>query len=198
MSINFTRLDPKKLSSWISEVREGPGFFCTSLPGPWLQHYFKDNSELQTLINKYKDVNSIYVSMGCFTDKNEGRIKSKAGQFRSFWLDLDSHGGGKYSTPGDALDDLLMFISETHLPSPTYIHQTGNGIHAFWVTDDSIETTEWLAISKDIRRIAEEYGLDIDGEVTTDAARVLRIPFTKNFRNPSNPIDTFLIGVSNE
>ena len=198
MQVNFKPLPTEKQSSWLLDVREGPGFFCTGLPGPWLQHYFKDSSELQTLINRYKDINSIYVSMSCFPDSSKGRKKESATKFCSFWLDLDSHGGGKYSNPGEALDDLLMFVSDTNLPRPTYIHQTGNGIHAFWVVEDTMTTTEWLDISKDIRRIAEGYGLDIDGEVTTDAARVLRIPFTKNFRNPSNPVDTFLIGVSNE
>ena len=39
-----------------------------------------------------------------------------------------------------------------------------------------------------LRAIAESFGLDVDGEVTTDAARVMRIPMTNNFRDPKKPV----------
>jgi hypothetical protein len=52
-----------------------------------------------------------------------------------------------------------------------------------------------LPSAQALRKIAEEFGLDIDGEVTTDAARVLRIPNTINFRDWVSPVNAKLLEV---
>jgi hypothetical protein len=53
--------------------------------------------------------------------------------------------------------------------------------------------SEWLPTAQALKELAEEFGLDIDGEVTTDAARVLRVPHTINFRDWAAPVTTKLL-----
>jgi hypothetical protein len=65
---------------------------------------------------------------------------------------------------------------------------SGHGIQVFWCSKHRLLPDEWLEDAQMLRAIAESFGLDVDGEVTTDAARVMRIPMTNNFRDPKNPV----------
>jgi hypothetical protein len=190
----FTLDEEKSLLQWLMDVREGPGYLGILDLRGWNQKYFSNIEELLPLIKKYRDTANLYISMASFRSSNLNRSKENAINLRSFWLDLDSHGDGKYKCPEDALSDVTNFINDSRLPSPNYIHLTGHGIHAIWATNQTISTTEWLQIARALRELAEEYGLDIDGEVTTDPARVLRVPYTINFRDRQSPIPTKLLG----
>ena len=190
----FTLDEEKSLLQWLMDVREGPGYLGILDLRGWNQKYFSNIEELLPLIKKYRDTANLYISMASFRSSNLNRSKENAINLRSFWLDLDSHGDGKYKCPEDALSDVTNFINDSRLPSPNYIHLTGHGIHAIWATNQTISTAEWLQIARALRELAEEYGLDIDGEVTTDPARVLRVPYTINFRDRQSPIPTKLLG----
>ena len=193
---NFTLDDEKSLLQWLMDVREGPGYLAISDKNAWTHNHFSNNEELLSLIKNYRSTANLYVSMASFRSSDLRRSKENAVNLRSFWLDLDSHGGGKYKCPEDALSDVTDFINDSRLPSPSYIHLTGHGIHIIWATNQAMPTPEWLETSRALRDLAEGYGLDVDGEVTTDAARVLRIPYTINFRNPKSPITTKLLEIN--
>jgi len=194
---NFNSQIPKELDLWLDDVREGAGFFSTGKPNIWRDFHFKDKAELINLILRYQDECNIYVSMGTFPEKTTGRKKACVKSLRSIWLDLDSHGGGKYDNPNEALDDLLAFVKHYTMPMPSYINMSGHGIQAFWCSKQRLTQEDWLKNAEMLRAIAEDFGLDIDGEVTTDAARVMRIPMSKNFRNPQNPVQGHFIGEVN-
>jgi len=134
--------------------------------------------------------------MGTFPDRTTGRKKTGADYLCAIWLDLDSHGGGKYDNPNEALEDLLAFVKHYTMPLP-YINMSGHGIQAFWCSQQRLTQEDWLKNAEMLRAIAEDFGLDIDGEVTTDAARVMRIPLSMNFRDPQNPVQGHFIGENN-
>ena len=181
------------LIQWLKDVRQGPGYFCVGAPAKWHQYYFKTDDELLKLIEKYRATNSIYVSMATYLEESKGRTQGGASGLRSFWMDLDCHGDGKYNTAEEAAADVIDFIERLYYPYPSYIQYTGYGIQVFWAIDQKMENYKWELNAQKIKATAELYGLDLDGEVTTDSARVLRIPFTKNFRDPKNPVDTELV-----
>lgn len=189
----FTLDKEKSLLQWLMDVREGAGYLAIKDHNGWGQNYFNNNEELLSLIKKYRERANLYVSMASFRSSDLRRSKENATNLRSFWLDLDSHGGGKYKSPEDAISDVTNFINDSQFPSPSYIHLTGHGIHTIWATNQAMPPSEWLQTSLALRDLAESYGLDVDGEVTTDAARVLRIPYTINFRDPRSPITTKLL-----
>ena len=194
MLTNFTLDEEKSLRQWLDDVREGAGYLGIADEEGWSQRHFKNIDELVSLLDSLKPNCALYVSMACYESPSIKRTQDNAAQLCSFWLDLDSHGGGKYQNPEEALADLEKFIEHSNLPVPSYIHHTGHGINAVWATSEAMSTSEWLPKAQALREIAEDFGLDIDGEVTTDAARVLRIPNTINFRDRAAPIATKLLG----
>jgi len=194
MLINFSLEEEKSLRQWLRDVREGAGYLGIADEEGWTQRHFKSADELLPLLDELKPDCSLYISMASYESSAIKRNQDNATNLCSFWLDLDSHGGGKYPNPEEALADLERFIEHSNLPMPSYIHHTGHGIHAVWATDKMMPPNEWLPTSQALRELAEDFGLDVDGEVTTDAARVLRIPNTINFRNRAAPIPTILLG----
>ena len=193
MLTNFTLDEEKSLRQWLKDVREGAGYLGIADAEGWSQRHFKSAEELLPLLDELKLDCSLYISMACYESSAIKRTQDNATNLCSFWLDLDSHGGGKYQSPEEALTDLEKFLDHSKLPAPTYIHHTGHGIHAVWATDKMMPPNEWLPTAQALRELAEEFGLDVDGEVTTDAARVLRIPNTINFRDRAAPIPTKLL-----
>jgi len=193
MLTNFTLDEEKSLRQWLKDVREGAGYLGIADLEGWAQRHFKSADELLILLDELKPDCNLYISMACYESSAIKRTQDNATNLCSFWLDLDSHGGGKYQSPEEALADLERFIDHSNLPVPSYIHHTGHGIHAVWATDKMMPPNEWLPTAQSLRELAEDFGLDVDGEVTTDAARVLRIPNTINFRNRAAPIPTKLL-----
>lgn len=193
MLTNFTLEEEKSLRQWLKDVREGAGYLGIADEEGWTQRHFKCADELLLLLDELKPDCSLYISMACYESSAIKRTQDNATNLCSFWLDLDSHGGGKYQSPEEALADLERFIDHINLPEPSYIHHTGHGIHAVWATNQIMPPNEWLPTAQALRELAEEFGLDVDGEVTTDAARVLRIPNTINFRDRAAPIPTKLL-----
>ena len=195
MLTSFTLEEEKSLRQWLRDVREGAGYLGIADQEGWAQRHFKSTDELLLLLDELKPDCSLYISMACYESSTIKRTQDNAANLCSFWLDLDSHGGGKYQAPEEALADLERFIDHSNLPVPSYIHHTGHGIHAVWATDKIMPPNEWLPTAQALRELAEDFGLDVDGEVTTDAARVLRIPNTINFRDRAVPIPTKLLEV---
>jgi hypothetical protein len=49
---------------------------------------------------------------------------------------------------------------------------SGHGIQVFWCSKHRLSQDEWLEDAQMLRAIAESFGLDVDGEVTTDKTAV--------------------------
>ena len=95
-----TTLDEEKsLLQWLVDVREGPGYLGILDLRGWKQKYFGNIEELLPLIKQYRENANLYISMASFQSPNLNRSKENAMNLRSFWLDLDSHGDGKYKYP---------------------------------------------------------------------------------------------------
>jgi hypothetical protein len=101
--------------------------------------------------------------------------------------------GKKYATQDEALIALKTFIKDTNLPKPTVIN-SGNGIHVYWILDQAIQTSDWRVLAEKFKLLCEQHKLHADTSVTADSARVLRIPETLNFKDPTNPVPVKAIG----
>ena len=112
-------------------------------------------------------------------------------RLKSFWLDVDAHGTGPYETPEHALDAVKKFIASNHLPKPKYVNMTGQGVQAFWTLKEALAKTDWQPVADDLQELAKRWELDADS-ITADAARILRMPGTFNFRDPDNPVEAVL------
>jgi hypothetical protein len=102
--------------------------------------------------------------------------------FKSIRLDVDLKSPG-YATTAEALQELARFCSFVKLGMPTKIVYSGSGgFHVHWCSREVMDHPTWHQLSHALQAACFAFGFTVDGKVTTDAARVLRIPDTHNWK----------------
>lgn len=133
-----------------------------------------------------------YYALGRFMPHETGRGNpGRKGEYvrglKSFWLDVDvgvdkpANGTG-YLTQKDAVLALHDFVTHCGLPLPTFIIDSGGGIHVYWALDRVVAREEWKSIGLKLKALAAEHGFLADPTRTADVASVLRPPFTQNHK----------------
>ncbi len=138
----------------------------------------------------YEAKRNEYVSLQSF--KTNERSSDNVWAYENIYLDLDLHeeGAGDLS---EEMDKLESIFASGALPAPTMITFTGRGVGVFYCLDRSISNTPAsagaVAYFKDTRRAlyalyervlgAWDCKLRVDNK-TTDDARIVRLPLTKN------------------
>lgn len=131
-----------------------------------------------------------YIAIGGFMPGADGVLRRTA-QLSAFHrclrVDLDvgaqkAATGQGYATKIDAAKALGAFNLAHSLPAP-WIIDSGYGLHVYWVFDRDLTLREWLPMAEQLRTAAKLQGLIVDPTTTIDAARVLRLPGTTNFKN---------------
>ncbi len=119
----------------------------------------------------------LYFALSTF--KERSRKANSAQTIHAVFLDMDG-----YTSKKEAALALTSFLEKTGLASfgTPYLVGSGGGIHAYWPTADNVDPTTWKPIAENFKRLCVQEGLRIDHTVTADAARVLRIPDTLNFK----------------
>jgi hypothetical protein len=79
------------------------------------------------------------------------------------------------------------------LPAPSLVVDTGGGWHVWWAlstpcTDTDTAKRARTAIRGALKRNADALGVHVDAGVTTDAARILRVPGTWNRKGTPTPV----------
>lgn len=134
-----------------------------------------------------------YYALASFTDPDEGRTIANAQQLGSLFLDIDCGEGKPYETQADGLAALREFVGKAGLPKPTAIVNSGRGLHVYWVPEQALSKDEWRPLAEGLKTLCEKHKLHADPSVTADAARILRIPETLNFKNPDEPLATKIL-----
>jgi hypothetical protein len=112
---------------------------------------------------------------------------------KSFFLDLDvGKEKNSYATKKDAYAGLDDFITALNLPAPVVV-DSGNGLHVYWILKEAVETSVWKPYAEKFKELCHQHKLVIDPAVPADAARVLRVPFTKNYGKDGTVKDVVLI-----
>ncbi|MER2264076.1 AAA family ATPase [Methylobacterium oxalidis] len=128
-----------------------------------------------------------------FSFKIAKRSAAQAVAFRSIFFDIDV----KPDQPERAYPDSLTaksalqrFITETGLPDPTLIVQSGTGgLHVYWCTNRNMSLEEWTQFARALAEAARHHGLKCDTQCTVNAAQILRVPGTLNYKTvPPRPV----------
>lgn len=106
------------------------------------------------------------------------RNKENATHLRSVFLDFDFK---NYPSETDTTDALRSFIRGLTL-QPSVIVNTGGGFHIYWTMARNLTTEEWYPLAYSLVEATKQLGLKCDTQCTIDAARILRVPETKNFK----------------
>jgi hypothetical protein len=106
-----------------------------------------------------------------------------------FDVDIDPNDPTKYSTLAEAVASVLYFCQLVGIPEPSIIVITGGGIHCYWLSDRVLTVEEWQPYADALKNAARHARLKIDAGITGDAARVLRVPDTLNYKyTPPRPV----------
>jgi hypothetical protein len=102
--------------------------------------------------------------------------------FKSIWIDLDIGKGTEFASQLEGIKALKEFCSAVKLPKPTIV-SSGYGMHIYWAFEEEVDYNDWKPLATAlVNRINFERFAVKDKGITTDAARILRIPSTKNFK----------------
>jgi hypothetical protein len=112
------------------------------------------------------------------------RNAKNAIDLKSVWMDIDvkENNPKAYQSLDDALLALTGFIERFKLPDPTTYVRSGGGLHVYWISDRPLPVDTWRRYARGLRVLATEYDLRADLALTTDPARVLRVPGTLNYK----------------
>ena len=167
--------------------QEGGDYFGASIApdNKYKQNKLDSLDALTTYIeDKKQQRHNVYFATGVYEDKREARFTQLK---KSLYVDIDTGEGKPYETKKQAVTEVFRFIKDTGFLRPSIIVDSGNGIHCYWVLDKPIELREWVALAEALKTLCESASLDVDSKVTTDAARILRVPGTVNYKDPANP-----------
>ena len=127
------------------------------------------------------------------------RSAKNATHAKALWIDADvkSDEPDKSYTSTAALDTAFeKFLVDASLPSPSALVMSGSGgMHIYWFSDRPLTITEWQPYAEGLKALAIKHGFKCDLGITTDAARVLRVPGTYNRkRDPAKPVVLKVLG----
>ena len=182
---------------------------------PWFNlHYFDDKKFVQSRayktvedmvnglawIKRQTYVRDIYCCMSSQTVSEQKStangytyykgVRSKEGAFelKSLFLDIDVKKGA-YDDTAACAKALGAFIRASGMPRPTLAVETGGGgVHVHWVLDRALKVADWLLLANALKNATKQHGLITDEGVTADAARILRVPGTVNWKYPQHPV----------
>jgi hypothetical protein len=157
------------------------GMYCVAeLSSIKKEHQYEESLEdLQAPIDAWHAADKdVYFALSTFAVAGK-RTADNARFIRSLFIDMDG-----YASKKDAATALGAFLEKTgmsELGSP-YIVGSGGGLHVYWPFEEAVDIVSWKPMAENFKRLCKQESMAIDMTVTADAARVLRVPGTTNFK----------------
>jgi len=147
--------------------------------------------EAYQLIDKWKsEQRNIY--FGCSRYNTDRRSQATAEYCKIFYLDVDCGPLKEYKSQGEGAAALRQFCDAVGLPKPTIV-SSGNGIHAYWVLENTIHPKDWKPVARSLKALCDKHKFYADPAVTEDEGRILRFPDSLNYKTDP-PKECKLIG----
>lgn len=115
------------------------------------------------------------------------RSQDNVSRLKALFIDIDLTDGKKDKSKGyenlkELTAALAQFLRDTGLPKPSMMVFSGGGMHVYWTLMKPVTLEEWLPDAYALAEATKRHGLKCDSACTIDAARVLRVPGTKNHK----------------
>ena len=157
--------------------------------GKWQNFPCKDNADALQRIERIRDGKAdCYFAAHLF--KDERRTVENAVGCRALYLDIDAKDHSGILSGAKAEAD--KFILDAGLPMPVFVC-SGRGYHLWWLLNETLSESAWMQAARQLKALCRQYGLKADESVTADAARVMRVPGTINYKDAANPKECKLI-----
>ncbi len=180
-------------NDFLSAVLPTQGKYCTFITkGKTRKNIFTGTLDnlYNTNISLTETGNQTYFALSTFDD--EGSREAVHAQFvRSIFVDLDCGEGKAFPTKRDAVEALYAFLLASGLDvlGKPWLVDSGGGVHAYLPLTADTTIDEWKPVAEAFKRAAKHHAFPIDMTVTADAARVLRMPGTLNYKyTPPKPV----------
>ena len=157
------------------------GLYCAAeLSTKKKEHRYVENLEdiYPAVDNWVEAQQDVYFALATF--ETSGKRTAENSRFiRSLFIDMDG-----YASKKQAALALGAFLADTGLDAlgAPWIVASGGGLHCYWPFTEDIDVAVWKPTAENLKRLCKQQKLNIDMTVTADAARVLRIPNTFNFK----------------
>ena len=173
---------------FLAVVLPSAGIYCAvELSTPAREHFFSTSlKDINDTGQKFSTAKkNTYYAMASFTT-SKNRTAANALYMRSAFFDIDC-GTGKgrvYANKTEAAQALDKFLEDTALGGMghPWVISSGGGLHVYWPFTEDIGIPEWKATAENLKKLAFEQSLHIDMGVTADAARVMRLPGSHNWK----------------
>jgi len=126
----------------------------------------------------------VYFGLGTLKT-NENRKRKNVKELKSFYLDLDCGPSKEYASQPEAVAALRSFCATMSLPVPLMVN-SGRGVHVYWLLEEAVPLKEWAAVAEILKQKCVAHKFPTDIQVTCDAARILRLPNTHNYKPVTN------------
>jgi len=181
---------------FFTSVLSDQGLYCVTglRKGAVRQTFVKTIDEIDAVVEGLITQGfDAYFGCAKYLAEEGGRTAKNAKWFKAFWLDLDCGENKPYATQADAIEALKMFVQASGIPRPTLV-SSGRGIHVYWPITTDIGYNDWKPAAEALKKFCAVYNLSADPAVTADAARILRIPETFNFKdNPAKAVSVLVV-----
>jgi len=159
----------------------GTGTYCVAeLSSNKKEHQYEETLEdLQAPVDAWHAADKdVYFALSTFAVAGK-RTADNARFIRSLFIDMDG-----YASKKDAATALGAFLEKTGLAElgNPYIVGSGGGLHVYWPFEEAVDIVSWKPMAENFKRLCKQENMAIDMTVTADAARVLRVPGTTNFK----------------
>jgi hypothetical protein len=191
-----------KTKQFLEGIVPSEGVLVAATPKSWItpqgetkyyhEHTAVDNvSELtKTVLEHDRNGKDTFFALASFKEhsyvdakgKTRVRTQDNVGYMRCFFMDIDCNGGDKnYDSQRDALLALHQFVKGTSLPKPSYIVNSGGGIHVYWTFTQNVELKHWQPVANHFKQLIQHFKIKAD-PVSADSARILRPIGTHNHK----------------
>lgn len=138
------------------------------------------------------------------TQKANGKSKAvrkaaNATWLKAIWIDCDVKPGDPrhYHTMPEAIGALDAFRDKVGLPFPSAVVNSGGGLHIYWISEAPMAPDEWRLYADGLKALLLREGVKCDTGLTTDIARILRVPGTTNHKyTPPRNVELLHYGTS--
>jgi hypothetical protein len=171
---------------FLAAVLPSSGVYCVAeFNTPKKEHiYVSSIADMEQAINKLLgEGNDVYFALANFKEAG-ARTAANAKTLKALFVDLDLGGEKAYQNKQEALNAYDKFMDDTGMLSlgQPCVVSSGGGFHIYWPFDEEVPVDQWKPVAENFKRLCRQENLIIDWNCTADAARVLRVPGTTNFK----------------
>lgn len=109
---------------------------------------------------------------------------------KALWIDCDTGEKKQYKTQHEAMAAMLAFRARHNLPMFSAVVNSGGGMHFYWISKTALKVSEWAPFADGLAALLKADKIVDDIGLTTDVARILRVPGTLNYKtDPPKPVE---------